>query len=224
MVTIVLYAAVIAVSLAFHEFGHAYIAYKNGDSTAKLNGRMTLNPLNHIDPFGFVMLLVIGFGFAKPVPVNFSNIRNRRGIFFVAVAGVTINLLLAAVFAFFYVLTAGVAGGSAFVSIIGLVCYMAMWINIALVVFNLLPIYPLDGFRVAEAVTRRGNKFTEFMRAYGQYILLGLIIWGLVIDQLSRMFPASAYALRYFDVLGFIIGGAAEAVGGWLVQLWSLIL
>ncbi|MGN0823829.1 MAG: site-2 protease family protein [Candidatus Coproplasma sp.] len=79
-----------------HEFAHAYVAYKNGDPTAKFDGRMSLNPLKHLDPFGFILFALVGFGWAKPVPVNSNNFRNRRvGMFTTAIAGVCVNYIIA---------------------------------------------------------------------------------------------------------------------------------
>ena len=85
----------IVIAMSFHEFAHAYVAYKMGDDTARLSGRLTLDPVSHIDPVGFLMLLLGGFGWAKPVPINENNFRNKKlGVFLVSIAGVTMNILI----------------------------------------------------------------------------------------------------------------------------------
>ena len=89
-------AVAILFVLCPHEFAHAYVAYKNGDPTAKIYGRMTLNPLKHLDPVGFILFALVGFGWAKPVPINANNFRNyKSGMFTTAIAGVCINLIIA---------------------------------------------------------------------------------------------------------------------------------
>ncbi|GHU98694.1 zinc metalloprotease [Clostridia bacterium] len=222
----VLYLILIVGSLSLHEFGHAYIAYKNGDPTAKLNGRMTVNPMAHLDLIGMLMLVLIGFGFAKPVPVNMGNFQKRRNLFFVAVAGVSINLILAIIFSFLCILCYRFAppSGMSAAEIFGDVFFLGTLLNLALIVFNLLPIFPLDGFRVVESFASYRNKFVEFMRKYGTFILLGLIVWGVVIQRICEYYPSSAYILQYFDILGFVINFLANTVAGWLFRLWGLFL
>ena len=109
LVVLFAYLISILVAIVCHEFAHAYVAYKNGDDTAKLSGRMTLNPAAHFDPFGFLCLLLLGFGWAKPVPVDEMKFRNiKKGRLLVGFAGVTANIILAVVFA-----SVGPAVGSA---------------------------------------------------------------------------------------------------------------
>lgn len=176
----------VIIALSFHEFGHAYVANLNGDSTAKMMGRMTLNPLKHIDLFGFVCMLLVGFGWAKPVPVNPNNYRNyKKGEITVSLAGVIMNLLLAlvgtiilsAVFAIY--INAGTLNT---VSAERLITLLATFISIncCLLFFNLIPIYPLDGFHVAEVLLSKyiGSRIFMFIKQYGQYILFALIIIG----------------------------------------------
>ena len=132
-------------ALTFHEFGHAYVAHLCGDDTAKQTGRMSLNPFVHLDFFGSVMLLVAGFGYAKPVPVNPNNYRIRNADFYVAFAGPLMNLLLG-------------LGGSLVLSILAKndfstlagvpmleLLYLFIFINFNLFLFNLIPLGPLDG-------------------------------------------------------------------------------
>ena len=148
-------------SLALHELGHAWVADKMGDKTARNLGRVTLNPIKHLDPFGTLLLLVVGFGWAKPVPIRPDRFRNYRlGMFLVSIAGVVVNLIIA-LLSLAALAAAGVtlntlgevfprADGSLSAPLLyGL--FLSARINIILVVFNLLPIPPLDGSKVLQA-------------------------------------------------------------------------
>ena len=145
--------------LPAHEFAHAYAAYKNGDKTAKNMGRLTLNPLKHFDPLGLLCFLLVGFGWAKPVPVNPYNFKNyRKGSFWTSAAGVLMNYAMA--FVLYPV----------FLLVVSYICpifegkYMAGFLytlfgasfscSLSFCVFNLLPFYPLDGFRIVDAVNK----------------------------------------------------------------------
>ena len=176
----------ILIGLTVHEWAHAYAAYRMGDPTARNVGRMTLNPLAHIDIFGFLCLLLVGFGWAKPVPINTRNFKNyRRDEIIVSVAGIVTNLLLALLATF--VLYTGMLklqlwDNEAFVNIL----YGIVTINLSLAVFNLLPIYPLDGSHIFECLLgRRFPRFFMFMRQYGQIVLIVLLITGVVGTVLS---------------------------------------
>lgn len=131
-----------------HEFAHAYIAYKNGDPTAKFNGRMTLNPIKHIDPIGFLLFALVGFGWAKPVPVNPYNFRKQKtGMFTTAIAGVTINLIIAFIaYSLFLVveifLTPYISSSVAaafFIELLWEILLLIYWYSLYSFVFNLLP-------------------------------------------------------------------------------------
>ena len=171
----------ILIALTVHEWAHAYAAYRLGDPTAKNLGRMTLNPLAHFDPVGILCLLLVGFGWAKPVPVNPRNFKNyKRDDIIVSLAGVGMNLLVAFVFTFVFRAgqVVGLAGNAAFASIVrdGIV-----GINLSLMIFNLIPIYPLDGSHVLESLLmRKFPRFFLFMRQYGQWILIALLVLGVV--------------------------------------------
>jgi Zn-dependent protease len=140
-------------AITLHEFAHGYVAYRFGDDTAKRAGRLTLSPLAHLDPLGTIMFLVsawsgLGFGWAKPVPVNPAYLRNpRRDDVFVSLAGVTANLLQAVAWALLLRLAVWAAPGSLREALV-IFCWYGVGLNLAFLVFNLLPIPPLDGSRV----------------------------------------------------------------------------
>ena len=168
---------VMLLALSIHEWAHAYVAWRLGDPTARMLGRLTLNPLAHLDPFGTIALVLVGFGWARPVPVNMANLRHpRRDMMWIAAAGPISNLIQAILFGFMFRLMAiGAAGGGFFVTM----CTFGVFINCALAVFNLLPVAPLDGSKIiyglvpsltAESIIK--------MERFGPPILMGLIFIG----------------------------------------------
>ena len=173
----VLLSVLLLYSVIFHELAHGWIAYKMGDPTAKWLGRLTLNPAKHIDPFGTVMLLVVGFGWAKPVPVNLENIPSadrRKGLILVSAAGVTANIIIAFSALLLYRLIAPPPSG-----IMTEVLFLLAKINLILAAFNLIPIPPLDGSKILmgfapESLTRTFNQ----IEPYGFFIVLGLLLIG----------------------------------------------
>lgn len=169
----------VLIGLSFHEAAHAYAAYKMGDPTARNLGRLSLDPVRHIDPIGFLCLLFLGFGWAKPVPVNPNNFKNRRqGEFIVSIAGVTMNFILGV--GFTVILAIMIMLGFTNDIAIRIVQYIIS-VNFMLMVFNLLPIGPLDGTGIIKAILWKDSyKFEAFMARYGTIILLALLISGII--------------------------------------------
>lgn len=182
----------IIVGLSFHEYAHALVAYKLGDDTPRLQNRLTINPVAHIDPVGFIALLLVGFGWGRPVEINPRNFKNmRRDELMVSLAGVVMNLLLAIVFALILGLLSKFAGISYYSEGMGgtiyTVLYYCIYINLVLMVFNLLPVPPLDGFNVVtELFDLRKYDWWYTLYNYGSIILIALIAFNFT----SRiMFP-----------------------------------
>ena len=174
----------IIIGLSFHEAAHAWVSYKLGDPTPKLQGRVTLNPLAHIDPVGFIALLFIGFGWGIPVEIDPRHYKNRRsGELLVSLAGVTANLITAVIFALIFRLAEShmsyafyQGAGQVLMQILLYVVY----INLVLMVFNLIPVPPLDGFGVVTQLFRL-ERYEWYWKIYqyGQPILLILIIFNI---------------------------------------------
>ena len=185
----------LVVGLTFHEFSHAAVADSLGDHRPRAMGRLTLNPLPHIDPLGAIMLVVAGFGWAKPVMINPAALRNgRTGLAMVAAAGPIANVVVAVLAAvLFRVLDLAGIGGTTAMTIIAWVVLL----NMVLAVFNLLPIPPLDGYNVALAfLPPRQALFLSRYGQYGIFILLGLVLLNYVgspIDPLGWILTAASY-------------------------------
>ena len=211
--------AVVMISLTVHEYAHGYAAYRLGDSTAKADGRLSLNPLHHLDPIGTLMMLLIGFGYAKPVPVITRNFRKpRRDFAIVSLCGPLSNFVLAFVASFLYMLLIKVCPysfwSSAAGEIVGILFYYMILINIGLGLFNLIPLPPLDGSNVLMCMLppRLAAKYSK-LRYYSQYILLGII--------LLSWLPGSAG--KIFDYIFWPLDWLREAIYTGFTGFWAMI-
>ena len=172
----------LVLSLCVHEYAHGIIAYYYGDDTAYRHGRLTLNPLKHLDPIGSLMLLFIGFGYAKPVPVNPFNLNNpKKDIIKVAAAGPISNLILSFMGLFALYLIAALYPSILSSKSVRIFIEIFIQINIFLAIFNLIPVYPLDGGQIFGTIISKYNpNFSSQLREYGPKVLLGVILFGLI--------------------------------------------
>ena len=203
------------VAITVHEFSHAAVAYRLGDLTAKRLGRLTLNPIRHLDPVGTIMLVLVGFGWGKPVPVNPYNLRNggRSGMSMVAAAGPMANVITAAIcalpirmgivswhspFAFRGLQAQGL--DSLLADLLGFVIFF----NIILAIFNLIPLFPLDGSKVAAGLLPPGvaNTLTRW-EASGPAILMGIIM----VDWATDLNLLWGVLRPLVDMVGFMLLG-----------------
>ncbi|MBR4407151.1 MAG: site-2 protease family protein [Clostridia bacterium] len=177
------YFIAICIALSVHEWAHAFVAYKCGDDTAKLAGRLTLNPIAHMSGWGLLCFAFIGFGWAKPVPINPSRFRSyRKHSILVILSGVLSNFILAFIFSGILYFLGGIIFAEYMInsSLLCLFLYyfllFCVQINLILLIFNLLPIPPLDGFNLIAMLTKYGNKFVDFMNRYGFVVLLFMLL------------------------------------------------
>lgn len=183
LLTLLMIAPPILLALTFHEYAHAYAAYRYGDDTAKQSGRLSLNPLRHLDPLGTIMIFIVHFGWAKPVPVNPYRLRNpKKDMLWISAAGPLANMVLALASGLLIrvLQNSGITPGVH--NAAGLMFFMAVMslqINLALAIFNILPIAPLDGSKILSGLLpARHDKWIHSLQRYGAVILIGLILLG----------------------------------------------
>ena len=181
--TLLLIAPPILLALTFHEYAHAYVANRFGDDTAKLSGRLSLNPLRHLDPLGTIMIFLVHFGWAKPVPVNPYRLKNpKKDMLWISAAGPLSNMALAlasGILLRILIVAVETPDQTSFMGLLIYVVFMSLQINLALAIFNILPIAPLDGSKILSGLLPDGfGKMFYFMERYGPFILLGLILFG----------------------------------------------
>jgi len=190
---ILILVPILLLSLSVHEFSHGMVSTLLGDSTPGRDGRLTINPLRHLDLFGTLMLLTAGFGWAKPVRIDISSYKNKySGLVLTSLAGPLSNFLIAVLFTLFLRL---IVVNDAFKfmqteSVINIIQYV-MIINILLFIFNMIPIPPLDGSRIITALFNRNREFVQNYNRYGVYFLLALLMMDRFFDveilPISRM-------------------------------------
>ncbi len=200
---------VILLSLTIHEVAHGWIASRLGDPTAKNLGRLSLNPLKHLDPIGTIMMLVFGFGWAKPVPINTRYFKDkRRDMALTALAGPVSNLVIAFIGIFFYMILSrtlynALVSGSSLAYVIVLFFYVFYTLNLYLAIFNLLPIPPLDGSRILFVILPERYYFG--IMKYERYIMLVMMLFlfsGMFTAPLS--FIVSAIETGMKAVIGLL--------------------
>lgn len=202
---------VFIISLSFHEWAHGFVAYKQGDATPKIAGRLTLNPLTHIDSMGFVMFLFLGVGWAKPVPINPNNFKKyRSGIAKVSLAGIVANFILCVIGSFLYVLFLNTLGDSG--DILVLIAFWLMFSNACLMIFNLIPLYPLDGFNFISSFMRSDNRFVQANIKSAGKVFIGILIVDLILDLFFG-----------WSIIGWFLSTFAGWICEPLCQLWQLM-
>lgn len=202
---------VLVIALSFHEFSHAYVAHRLGDDTAKNRGRMTLNPLKHLDPLGTVMMLIARIGWAKPVPVNQLNFKDpKRDMVKVGIAGPLMNLLLAFITAFPMQIIATYYAyriPTKFAMVIFEIFILFFTVNLYLAVFNLLPIPPLDGSRIFYGILP--DKYYFQVMKYEKYVAIGLILLVFIAPGvLSSILDTLVFPIRkgFLSISEFVVG------------------
>lgn len=195
----VAFVMAIVLGITVHEFMHAYTATRLGDDTARLLGRLSLNPMAHLDPFGTLLIVLAGFGYGKPVPFNESRLRSALGVSAVALAGPFANLVLA------FVCAIPLRFGDAQMldGAYGVVLEAIVFYNCILAIFNLIPIPPLDGSNVVYGLLRPQQKYTwRSYQQYGPMILLALLFFGAQFLRILVFGPA-LFLFRLFTGLNF---------------------
>jgi Zn-dependent protease len=173
----------IILGLTVHEYCHALVAHMCGDSTSKDQGRVTLNPLKHIDPLGFIMLIIAGFGWAKPVQFNEQKLRNpKMDVIKIALAGPLSNAVIAMVLSIVFSLLSSALPPyvTPTMQIVSEVFLYAIYINWALFIFNLIPLPPLDGSHLLLSLFKKFPDLYSALYKYGSFLLFGLIIASMV--------------------------------------------
>lgn len=224
-IQLILFIPCVLIALSLHEWAHGYAAYKCGDNTANNLGRLSLNPLHHLDPVGALMMLIVGFGWAKPVPVNPRNFRHpKRDFAIVAAAGPLMNFILAfigmmihtAIFVLGYeqiALEGGFLG--TFLNYAAAFFYLFSFLNVGLGVFNLIPIPPLDGSRIVSwLLPPKASMYYNRLEFYTSYIILAIVALTWLPEPLSKI----------TDYIFFPVDWLRETIFGAFMEFWDMVL
>lgn len=223
LLNVLAFIVALVFALVLHEIAHGLVALWNGDGTAKAMGRLSVNPVKHFDLIGFLMLLMVGFGWARPVPVNPNNFKHKKwGAFSVSLAGVVTNLLLAFLFAlpYYAIYTKYLYSDkdSAYYAMYFLLvfCQFMMTLNVSFALFNILPLFPLDGYRLIASLSGENNGFMRFLRKYSLYIMLILLVWDTVCSYVPVLTKFSPF-YWYIREFGAIIREGFTSFWGLLI-------
>lgn len=200
-----LWLLALVIALTVHEFAHALVGKWRGDDTAERLGRLSLNPLAHIDPLGFLMLIAIGFGWAKPVPFDPQNLRSplKDGLL-IALAGPIANLIMAAIAAGLFQVFLE-TGAVSMNTMLGVFLLLSIVVNLSLFVFNLIPVHPLDGSKLVDVVTyRTGYEWlARWLQINGPRVMLALVF-------ITLMTPYNPF----FFIQAVAVVGCDQLIGG----------
>jgi Zn-dependent protease len=205
---VIIEVVVLLISLTVHEYAHGLAAYKLGDATAKMDGRLSLNPLRHIDPIGAIMMIVFQFGWAKPVMINPYNLKNpKQDLAVISFAGPLANFILAAIFTLLLIPCQLFLYNTIAYSVVYSFLYYGLMVNISLAIFNLIPIPPLDGSKVVASILPN-KAYRLYMSIDGRItmVIFIVIIWLGVLN-------------RFLSPMVCVVMNGYITVAQWLLQL-----